>query len=78
MTDMACDELVEVVTAYLEGTLPDAERRRVDAHLAECPYCTEYLAQIRATIARLGALEDPPLSAAARATLLDAFRDRRR
>ncbi|MGG7380574.1 anti-sigma factor family protein, partial [Escherichia coli] len=51
---MACNELVDAITAYLDGTLPDHDRRRFDAHVAECPLCTEYLAQMRDTIARLG------------------------
>ncbi|RKQ84911.1 putative zinc finger protein [Solirubrobacter pauli] len=49
-----CRELVELVTAYLDGVLPAQERERVDLHLAGCDGCTAYLAQIRATIAVLG------------------------
>jgi len=48
---MACRQAVELVTDYLEGTLPPVWRRRFEAHLARCPDCPEYLAQIRATIA---------------------------
>ncbi len=72
---MACKELVEAITAYLEGTLPDAERRRFDAHLAECPYCAEYLEQMRNTIIRLGTLDETTLSPDTREQLLAAFRD---
>ena len=43
MEDLPCQELVELVTDYLEGALPEAER--------ECPGCTEYLEQMRATLA---------------------------
>ncbi len=75
MNEMACKELVEVITAYLEGTLPAADRRRFDAHLAECPHCTEYLAQMRGTIERLGKLDDSTLSPAARHGIIAAFRD---
>ena len=74
MSEMACQELVEVITAYLEGTLPDEERRRFDAHLTECPFCTEYVAQMRATIAGLGRIDEGTISSARRAELLDAFR----
>ncbi len=49
-----CRELVELVTAYLDGVLPAQERERVDLHLAGCDGCTAYLVQIRATIAVLG------------------------
>jgi anti-sigma factor RsiW len=72
---MACKEIVEVITAYLEGTLAPADRSRFDAHLAECPYCTEYLSQMRTTIERLGRLDETMLSPAAREQLLAAFRD---
>jgi anti-sigma factor RsiW len=72
---MACKELVETITAYLDGTLSDHDRCRFDAHLAECPVCTEYLAQMRATIARLGTLDESTLSPGARKGLLAAFRE---
>ena len=75
MNEMACKELVEAITGYLEGTLSDADRRRFDNHLAACPHCTEYLAQMRGTIARLGTLDETSLSHDAREQLLAAFRD---
>lgn len=75
MNEMDCQELVEAITAYLDGTLPDAERRRFDNHLAACPHCTEYLAQMRETVARLGTLDETTLSHDARERLLLAFRD---
>ena len=43
MEDLACQELVELVTDYLEDALPPEERARFDAHLAECPGCSNYL-----------------------------------
>jgi anti-sigma factor RsiW len=75
MNEMACNELVEVITAYLEGTLPDEDRQRFDEHLAECPFCTDYVAQMRATIAGLGRIDEATISPATRAELLGAFRD---
>ena len=36
---LTCQELVEIVTAYIEETLPEAERQRFDMHLAECDGC---------------------------------------
>lgn len=75
MNQMDCKELVEEITAYLDGTLPDADRRRFDTHLANCPCCTEYLEQMRQTIARLGTLDETALSTDARERLLAAFRD---
>ena len=75
MNEMECKELVEAITAYLDGTLPDTDRRRLDSHLAACPHCTKYLAQMRQTIARLGTINETTLSTDAREQLLTAFRD---
>ena len=77
MGELTCQELVELVTDYLEGALAPAERARFDAHLAGCPGCTRYVEQIRATITVAGRtreLEDRPEMA----QLLAAFRDWRR
>ena len=54
--DIVCQQAVELVTGYLEGTLARACRRRFEAHLAGCPHCTEYLAQMRKTIELAGSL----------------------
>jgi anti-sigma factor RsiW len=72
--EMACRELVEVITDYLEGTLPEPDRARFEAHLAECPYCATYLEQMRQTIATLGELREESLSPEVRERLLRAFR----
>jgi anti-sigma factor RsiW len=77
--EMSCRELVEVVTDYLEGKLPDADRVRLEAHLAECPYCEEYIAQMRETIGALGELpRAESLDPRTERELLDAFRGWRR
>jgi anti-sigma factor RsiW len=71
---MTCQELVELVTDYLEGALPPADGARFEAHLAACPGCETYLEQMRSTIAvtqASGAVVEP----AAVSPLLDAFRD---
>ena len=75
MSEMACLELVETITAYLEGTLPEADRHRFEAHLAECTLFTRYLAQMRATITRLATLDDTNLTTQTREGLLAAFRE---
>ncbi len=54
--DLVCQQAVELVTDYLEGTLARADRRRYESHLAGCPHCTEYLAQMRMTIELTGTL----------------------
>lgn len=55
-SELTCQEFVEMVTAFLENALPDADRARVEAHLAACDGCEQYLAQIEETIAALGRL----------------------
>ena len=74
MSDMTCIELVETITAYLEGDMPPEGRVRFEHHLVDCPFCTEYVAQMRGTIARMGTLAAEQLSPATQAGLLDAFR----
>ena len=63
-----------MVTDYLEGALPRGERRRLEAHLADCPHCTEYLAQIRATIRLTGRLEADDLTPEMRDDLGELYR----
>jgi anti-sigma factor RsiW len=74
-SEMACKELVELVTEYLEGTLPPADRLRFEEHLKDCPYCATYLDQIRQTIRTLGRLTEEDLSEDAKQGLLRIFRD---
>jgi anti-sigma factor RsiW len=54
--------MVELVTAYIEDALSDRQRRRFEAHLEGCPHCTEYLRQMRVTIALTGRLHEEMLS----------------
>jgi anti-sigma factor RsiW len=76
--DLPCQELVELVTDYLEGRLPEPERRRFDAHLALCSGCRAYLEQMRQTIRALGHLAEEAIEPEAKQRLLAAFRDWRR
>jgi len=60
--DLVCQQAVELVTDYLEDALSGADRRRYEAHLAGCPHCTEYLAQMRKTIELTGGLTPEDLT----------------
>ena len=71
--DLTCKEVVELVTEYLEGALPAAQRRRFEEHLAACPGCTIYLQQMRQTVRTLGRLREESLSPEARQQLLRVF-----
>lgn len=71
--EIVCRELVELVTDYFEGALPPARRARLEAHLAECPPCGEYLDQMRRTVHAVGRLGALPATPAERARLLTLF-----
>jgi anti-sigma factor RsiW len=75
---MTCKEFVELVTAYLEGTLTGEQRTAFDEHMELCPGCDTYLEQFRTTIGLLGELPEESLSSPARERLLDAFAEWRR
>jgi anti-sigma factor RsiW len=76
--DLACTEVVELVTDYLEGALPDAERRRLEAHLESCPGCTEYVAQMSAVAGSLGGLREEGIPRDTRSSLIAWFRAARK
>jgi anti-sigma factor RsiW len=73
--DLNCNEFVELVTAFLEGTLDAGTERRVVDHLAGCDGCERYLDQIRQTVRTAGDLPAERLSPEARDALLRAFRN---
>lgn len=72
--DLVCQQVVELVTNYLEGALSSSTRRRFEAHLAGCPHCTEYLAQMRETIRVTGRLTPEDLTPRMREDLVDLYR----
>jgi anti-sigma factor RsiW len=72
-----CQEIVELVTDYLEGVLDPNMAAEVEAHLELCDGCDIYVEQMRATIRALGKVPVSTLSEAAQAELTRAFRDLR-
>ena len=72
---LTCKELVELITEYIEGTLPEDDRARVDEHLAGCEGCTNYLEQMRQTIRLTGTIREENLTPEQRDDLLTLFRD---
>ena len=71
---MTCRDIVELVTDYLEGTLPEPERADVEAHLAGCRGCSGYLEQVRTTIRVTGMLTEEQIPEPAREALRGVFR----
>jgi anti-sigma factor RsiW len=74
LEQLTCQELVELVTDYLEDALSREDRARFEHHLATCSGCREYLEQIRTTIRLTGELPPAALSPEAQQALLIAFR----
>ena len=72
--DLVCQQAVELVTDYLEGTLSRRDRRRLEAHLRACANCADYLEQIRVTIELAGTVGPEDLSVEARHELSELYR----
>ncbi|MGE3073201.1 MAG: zf-HC2 domain-containing protein [Dehalococcoidia bacterium] len=72
---LACREVVQLVTDYLEGALPTGDRQRFEAHLGACPGCSRYMSQFRQTISATGRLSEEDISPEAKEALLSAFRN---
>jgi anti-sigma factor RsiW len=72
---VTCQQFVEIVTAYWENALPDDERVAFEQHLAECPYCQDYLDQMRQTVVIVGRLSEETLADDEREMLLACFRE---
>ena len=76
--ELTCQELVELVTDYFEGALSARDRERFEAHISTCVGCTNYLDQMRLTIAIVGRLTPNGVSPEAESDLLALFRDWKR
>ncbi len=74
MPALTCQQVVELVTDYLEGSLGWRDRRRVEKHLRACDACTRYIDQMRETLDLLGTVPVDTLSPETQSTLIDAFR----
>jgi anti-sigma factor RsiW len=74
---LTCQQVVELVTGYLEGGLDPQTAMLMNEHLSTCPGCDTYVEQIRQTINLLGAVTPDNLSPSTRDGLMEAFRDLR-
>jgi anti-sigma factor RsiW len=72
---MDCNELVELVTAYLDDALDAQTRASFEEHLLDCDGCGNYLEQFRVTIATVGTIGSEDLDADYRSRLIETFRD---
>jgi anti-sigma factor RsiW len=77
-TQLSCQQLVELVTDYLEGELDPAREAALDAHLTACDGCDAYVEQMRQTVIALRRLGNGEgISPEARAAVLAAFTEHR-
>ena len=72
--EIPCQQVVELISDYLEGALPARSRRRLEYHLAGCPHCTAYLAQMRVTLRLTGSLVPEDLSPEMQREFTDVYR----
>lgn len=70
---LVCRQAVALITDYLDGALSPRDQARLEEHLVGCPHCSEYLAQIRATIHAAGHVEPDDLSAGALDDLVNLY-----
>jgi anti-sigma factor RsiW len=73
---ITCQEVVEMVTDYLDAALPPDELDMLEQHLNFCEGCVWHVDQVRKTIATVGRIGVEELPADTRERLLDAFRER--
>jgi anti-sigma factor RsiW len=74
LEQLSCQELVELVTNYLEGALSPEEHERLERHIETCDGCRTYVEQMRQTVELTGALTVADVSPEAEFALLEAFR----
>lgn len=72
---LSCQEVVELVTGYLDGVLPAEEAALFEQHLNFCEGCVWYLEQIKATVETLGEVREEDMPPEAKDRLMSAFRD---
>jgi len=77
VSEMTCQEFVELVTDLIEGQLAEAKRIEAEAHVGGCDGCETYLEQVRKTITGLRALAASDDFPRTRDQALAAFRELR-
>jgi hypothetical protein len=75
---ITCQEVVELVSDYLEGALPADETDLFEQHINFCEGCDSYVNQMRTTVATVGRIRGEDLPAETRDRLRAAFRDWKR
>ena len=72
--ELSCQEIVELVTDYLEQALLPETQAQFEQHVAECPGCQTYIEQVKLTIEMLRKLSEEPVFPGTKQELIEAFR----
>ena len=78
MDNLSCQEVVELVTDYLEQALLPEKRVQFEEHIADCPGCDTYIEQVQQTIVMLRNLAKQPMFPETKQELLEIFRNWKR
>lgn len=73
--ELSCQQVVELVTDYLENSLLPEMRKRLEEHVAECPGCENYIEQMQLTIDMLYQIARASAFPTTKQELLQLFRD---
>jgi anti-sigma factor RsiW len=76
---LECQEIFALLSAYIDAELPEATCEEIQAHIAACEPCVEFVKSLRRTVELChghSAGEKPaPLAGEARERLLAAYRE---
>jgi anti-sigma factor RsiW len=77
-TSFTCQQIVDLVTDYVEGALPASDRLAFEQHISICPPCRAYFTQMRTVVRVAGSLREDDLPQPVRESLVKVFRDWKR
>ena len=73
--ELNCQEVVELVTDYLEQVLLPEKQAQFEEHIEECPGCDTYLEQVQQTIMMLRKLSEQRTFPETKQDLVEIFRN---
>jgi predicted anti-sigma-YlaC factor YlaD len=73
--ELNCQEVVELVTDYLEQALLPEKQAQFEDHIETCPGCDIYLEQVQQTIMMLRKLSEQQTFPETKQDLLEVFRN---
>jgi anti-sigma factor RsiW len=72
---LSCQEVVELVTEYLDGSLSAEDASLFEQHINFCEGCVWYVDQLRTTVETVGEVREEDISPEAKERLMGAFRE---